>query len=160
MTVEKLYRWTVISVPIFRKNNRPASLCRCECGTERIMVVPAIRAGQSKSCGCFNREQSSKKHKTHGLTLTPIYTVWKNMLHRCEKPAARDYYLYGARGITVCERWHTFQNFFDDMGAVPFASAQLDRIDCNGNYEHHNCRWVTPSENQRNRRDRSYDVAT
>ena len=156
MTAKKLHRWTAISVPLFRKNNRPACLCRCDCGTEKIMVWSIITAGQSKSCGCYNREQSSKKHKTHGLSLTPIYTVWKNMRARCERPYSVDYYLYGGRGIKVCERWHTFQNFFDDMGDIPFPLAQIDRIDCDGNYELSNCRWTTATENMRNRRINNY----
>ena len=156
MIGQKFNRWTVIATSDIRKNNRPAHLCRCDCGTEKVLLLSMLKNGSSKSCGCYNREQSSKKHKTHGLTKMPIYTVWKNMLKRCLYEGSKDYYLYGARGISVCDRWLKFQNFFDDIGDVPFALAQLDRIDCDGNYEPDNCRWSTATENMRNRRGNNY----
>jgi hypothetical protein len=73
------------------------------------------------------------------------------MIQRCNNPKATNYKYYGGRGITVCDRWHSFINFLADMGERP-AGMTLDRIDVNGKYEPSNCRWTTSSEQQQNKR--------
>lgn len=73
------------------------------------------------------------------------------MRNRCSNPNNRNFKNYGGRGITVCERWNSFDNFAADMGE-PGAGQWLDRIDVNGNYEPANCRWVDDMENGRNQR--------
>jgi len=88
----------------------------------------------------------------HGMAGTLIYTTWLDMKQRCYYPKSINFNIYGGRGITVCERWNkSFRNFYKDMGDRPFKGAQLDRIDNNGNYSPNNCRWVTTTENNRNR---------
>lgn len=74
------------------------------------------------------------------------------MLERCERPKCKDYARYGARGITVCERWHHFPFFLEDMEASFLVGASLDRIDNNGNYEPGNVKWSYPREQMNNRR--------
>lgn len=93
-----------------------------------------------------------KANTKHGMRGTPAYYSWCSAIARCHNPASKDFPSYGARGITVCERWRaSFENFAADMGERP-AGTTLDRFPRNdGNYEPGNCRWATRSEQQRNR---------
>lgn len=74
------------------------------------------------------------------------------MRARCEQPKHIGFHLYGGRGIRICERWTSFENFLADMGPKPGPNFSLDRIDVDGNYEPSNCRWATPVEQSNNRR--------
>ena len=85
-------------------------------------------------------------HITHGLSNDPLYKTWETMKERCHNPNRPSYKWYGARGITVCLRWHDFANFYEDMHPRP-DGAQLDRIDGAKGYSKENCRWATPLEN-------------
>ncbi len=89
--------------------------------------------------------------RTHGMTNTPAHVSWRSMLTRCRNQNHDSYPDYGGRGITVCERWLRFENFYADMGERPEGTS-LDRIDRDGNYEASNCRWATLAEQQRNKR--------
>lgn len=88
------------------------------------------------------------KHGGHG-TLT--YARWKSMMQRCTNPNADNFKHYGARGVTVCERWYDFASFLTDMGACPDKSMTLDRLKNEHGYEPGNCRWATRAEQNRNR---------
>jgi hypothetical protein len=83
---------------------------------------------------------------------TPFYRRWCDMRVRCEKPSHPLYKWYGARGITVCERWQSFDLFSEDMLSSWAPGLWLDRLDNSKGYSPENCKWVTPSENNRNRR--------
>lgn len=72
------------------------------------------------------------------------------MRQRCENPKRDNYKHYGGRGIVVCERWKTFENFLADMGERPTPKHSIDRIDVNGNYEKDNCKWSTVIEQRNN----------
>jgi hypothetical protein len=87
------------------------------------------------------------------LSNSNIYYRWAGIIQRCTNPNNKEYKHYGARGITVCERWLKFENFLKDMGLPPTDKCQIDRIDNDNNYCKENCRWTTPKINSRNRRD-------
>lgn len=129
--------------------------CACDCGNDASIAYSNLIRGNTKSCGCWRIEYGSirgKSHFSHGKSSTRTYRAWISMRRRCSSSTHKDYQWYGARGITVCDRWlHSFENFLSDMGEVPTGQS-LDRIDSNGNYEPGNCRWATNSQQQSNRR--------
>jgi hypothetical protein len=85
---------------------------------------------------------------------TPEYNSWRNMKKRCYLKSHHNYPNYGARGIIVCNRWKdNFDMFLQDMGPKPTPEHTLDRINPNGNYEPSNCRWATPMEQARTKRN-------
>jgi hypothetical protein len=91
----------------------------------------------------------------HGKWKSKEWNSWDHMKRRCNNPNDPKYPSHGARGITVCERWLKFENFFADMGEAPGREYSLDRINNDGNYEPSNCRWATPKEQSNNRRKRA-----
>ena len=99
------------------------------------------------------KRKKRKRFELHGLTYHPSYTVWWGMMQRCYSSNAIGYKYYGGRGIKVCDRWQaSILAFYEDMGHKP-DGCQIDRIDNDGNYEPNNCRWATPTENLRHKRD-------
>ena len=133
-----------------RSPNRPPSkqaqwLCRCECGGEVVANGSNLRRGKTQSCGCGRIK--------HGLAnKAPEYHVWEGIKQRCLNPDRAGYEYWGGRGITVCQRWMEFENFYADMGSRPGPGYSIERVDNDGNYEPGNCRWATASEQQRNTR--------
>lgn len=117
--------------------------CRCICGNETKVSGRHLRMGQTTSCGCLQKEQVAARSVRHGKEGTKVYRAWHGMLYRCQNPRARMWKRYGGRGITVCERWQKFENFYADMGEPPTPAHSLDRVNNDGNYEPGNVRWTT-----------------
>lgn len=90
--------------------------------------------------------------ESHGMDGTSEYHTWQAMIKRCHNPNDKAYKNYGARGISVCDRWRdSFVNFYADMGGRP-EGLSLDRINNDGNYEPGNCRWANQATQHENRR--------
>jgi len=124
--------------------------CLCDCGNKCLAQSHLIKNGSTKSCGCLVHETL----KTHGFSGTRIHRIWQSMKTRCYFKLHNSYENYGGRGIVMCEKWKTFEGFYEDMGDPPSDKHQIDRIDNELGYFKENCRWVTASVNMQNKRKR------
>ena len=130
--------------------------CMCDCGNETIATGTNLVSGNTSSCGCLREEKRFTTLLTHGHTSgrgrSRTYGCWRNMKTRVLNKEGKDYKYYGARGITICDRWMKFKNFLEDMGEAP-EDLTLERLDNDGNYCKENCRWATHTRQGRNRRN-------
>lgn len=116
-------RLTVIRLTSKRSSDGSALwLCRCACGTLAVVNGIDLRAGNTKSCGCLQREMA----RTHGEAYPQSveYRAWQGMLRRCYNTKTHNYDRYGGRGIIVCDRWNPkqggcYENFLADVGRKP-----------------------------------------
>ena len=125
-------------------------LCECSCGTVVAVRSCNLKRGLSTSCGC-KKYKPNLLNRTHGQVGTKAYIAWANMIQRCTNPKVRNYNQYGGRGITVCDSWKAFENFYSDMGQPP-EGLTLERKHNDSGYSKENCIWATRSAQALNRR--------
>ena len=148
-------KWRVLS-----GKKRVSWVCKCDCGSEIIRDTHILCYSGLQSCGCL------KKEKQHFACDSKIHKTWGDMITRCYNSKRKSYYLYGGRGIKVCDEWlgsnpKGFSNFYNWAIANGYKEEKLsngrnkltlDRIDNDKNYSPNNCRWITNAEQQRNKR--------
>ena len=141
----KYNRWTVLSEAGRDKHGNVLWLCRCDCGTETIIVGASLRSGHTMSCGCYAIEKAT----THGQWGTRIRRIWGKMKERCTNKKHIHYHRYGGRGIKVLfksfeefYKWAMSNGYKDDLS--------IDRINNDGDYFPENCRWATPTQQMQN----------
>lgn len=129
--------------------------CVCHCGGETVTAGYRLRSGETRSCGCLQREKVAERNQSHGRSKTRLYSIWCNMRARCENGRHPQYHDYGGRGIAVCEQWRTFEPFADWAFANGYTDdLTIDRVDNDYGYSPGNCRWATRLEQSRNKRAR------
>lgn len=161
LTGMKFGRLTVVREHEFKTSeNKYKYECICSCGNPEIVVKSAylLRSGQTKSCGCLQRENARRQAdnntgvpQSHGMTKLPIYRCWVNMKARCDDPNHQAAVNYGDRGIGYPEKWKSFEGFYEDMGDCPDGFS-LNRIDVNLDYSKENCEWADSWKQGRDRR--------
>ncbi|MGO1759632.1 MAG: hypothetical protein ACTHY0_07965 [Mammaliicoccus vitulinus] len=143
---EVIYDYFILS---HNKESRKLSTKCIFCKNIKCIDRYKLSRGLSGKCECL---------LNHNMSKSKIYNRWKSMKSRCNNPNHSHYNHYGARGVKVCDRWATsFENFYKDMGEPPTEKHQIDRIDNDGNYEPNNCRWVTPTQNINNQREKQHN---
>jgi hypothetical protein len=167
---QRFGRLVVVEQVPQRIHGAVAYRCICDCGGSVLRSARDMRRGEKQGylqgCGCTKREASAATGRgsaTHGLSRRgdrAIYDTHASMLTRCTNPVSADFNQYGGRGISLCDEWKDVRAFHAWALAAGYAPGlSLDRIDNDGPYSPQNCRWATPSQQARNRRNNRHITA-
>lgn len=137
--------------------------CVCDCGNTKDVLQQNLVNGHVRSCGCLHIERSKEKiadynqsmgRESHNETKTRLYQIWVGIKSRCFGVKSSAYREYGSRGISVCDEWkNSFLSFKEWALSHGYSDdLTIDRIDVDGNYSPDNCRWVSNSVQQFNKR--------
>ncbi len=148
LTGQIFNRLTVVRRGPTKPNWQVTWECACQCGQIVFVGTNYLLHGKVKSCGCWRREARF----THGLSGTPEYRSWINMIQRATNLNRDPFKWHAGRGISVCERWRKFENFYADMGPKPSPIHSVERRDNDADYGPDNCYWATPPIQSRNTR--------
>lgn len=160
---DRFGRLTVIKESHYDKYGHIFWLCKCDCGNDTFAKPSSLNSGHKTSCGCLQKETLSKLNRTHGYSVDSgidknIYQIWKGMKARCYNPRSQMYYLYGGRGIGICEKWRFDAKSFHDWSLSNgyMRGLSIERIDVNADYSPENCKWIPIREQNSNKRNTRY----
>lgn len=153
LTGEKYGGITVLEYDSNDKFGHSKWKCICSCGKEFVAIGDNLKRHHYLSCGCKNPAKTGDISRTHGMTNTRFYNIWDNMKRRCQNKNNKSFSYYGGRGITVCEKWESFDGFCKDMYDTYSEKMTLERVDVNSGYFKENCTWIPHKMQSRNKRN-------
>lgn len=135
-------------------NGRAMWRCLCDCGNYCVKTSQSLKRDRAPSCGCWAKEIEREVNTIHGFNNTRLYTIFRGILKRCYVKTNKAYKNYGGRGITVCDEWLLDRSKFFQWAVSNGYNENLtiERIDNSRGYSPDNCKWITNTEQQSNKR--------
>jgi hypothetical protein len=141
--------------PVYKNSDRMVKV-KCDCWTEKKLVISTLRANTTRSCGCMKREQMANKKRTHWMYWIRIHRIRSWIKTRCNNNNVLIYKHYWWRWITYDRKRETFEWFYEDMWPTYKEWLEIDRIDNDWNYCKENCKWVIHKDNMQHYRKCHY----